>query len=55
MNCQGTCFASVMLYAVPECDPEQCQWGPRPVSDGEPQDDHNSPPGSDPLPLSGIG
>ena len=29
-----------MRYAVPECDPEQCQWEPRPVSGVEPQDDH---------------
>src|SRR5699024_7036321 len=46
---------SVMLYAAPECDLEQCQWGPRPVLGGGPQDDHNSLPGSDPLPLSGSG
>ena len=31
-----------MLYAAPECDLEQCQWGPRPVLGGGPQDDHNS-------------
>ena len=23
-----------MLYAAPECDLEQCQWGPRPVLGG---------------------
>ena len=44
-----------MLYAVPECDPGQCQWGPRPVWGGGPQDDRDSLPGSDPLPLSGTG
>ena len=44
-----------MLYAVPECDPEQCQWKPHPVSGGEPQDDHNSPLGSDPLLFSDNG
>ena len=26
MNCQDTGFTSVMLYAVPECNPEQWQW-----------------------------
>lgn len=25
---------SVMLYPVPECDPEQYQWGSRPISGG---------------------
>ena len=45
----------MMLYAVPKCDPEQCQWEPRPVSGGEPQDDHNSVVGSDPLLLSDSG
>ena len=44
-----------MRYAVPECDPEQCQWEPRPVSGVEPQDDHNSPLGSDPLLFSANG
>ena len=55
MNCQGTGFASVMLYAVPEYDPGQCQWGPRPVLGGGPQDDRNSVVGSDPLLISGSG
>ena len=41
--CQGSNLASAMRYAVPEYDPEQCQWEPRPVSGVEPQDDHNSP------------
>lgn len=45
-------FASVMLYVVPKCDLEQCQWEPRPVLDAGSQDDHNSLPGSDLL-LSG--
>ena len=55
VNCQGASFASVMLYAVPEYDQEQCQWGPRPVSGGGPQNDHNSLLGSDPLRLSDSG
>lgn len=33
---------SVMLYAVPKCGPEHCQWITHPVSNGEPQDDCNS-------------
>ena len=41
--------------AVPECDPEQCQWEPHPVSSGETQDDRNSPLGSDPLLFSDNG
>ena len=45
MDCQGSNLASAMRYAVPEYDPEQCQWEPRPVSGVEPQDDHNSPRG----------
>ena len=55
MNCQGSFGASAMLYAVPEVDPKQCQWEPRPVSGVEPQDDHNSPLGSDPLLFSDNG
>ena len=44
-----------MLYTVPECDLKQCQWGPRPILGGGPQDDHNSPLESNPLPFSGSG
>ena len=38
-----------------ECDPEQCHGKLRPVSGVEPQDDHNSPLGSDPLLFSDNG
>ncbi|MGN8654468.1 hypothetical protein ACTNEQ_06475 [Blautia obeum] len=31
MNGQGSFGASAMLYAVPEGDPEQCQWEPYPA------------------------
>ncbi len=55
MNCQGSFGASAMLYAVPEVDPKQCQWEPRPVLSVGSQNDHNSVPGSDPLLLSCSG
>lgn len=52
MNCQVTGFTSMIPYAVPICNPEQWQWGARPVSGWKPQDDRNLVVKSDPLPLS---